>query len=63
MWLSSKKGHILGIPKPRANKTERFRAGQQTVRGTETFAQNSPVKLLDLSFDQECGPRTSGKSC
>lgn len=63
MWLSSKKGHILGIPKPRANKPERIRAGQQTVRGTETFAQNSPVKLLDLSLDQECGPRTLSKSC
>ena len=54
MWLSSKKGHILGIPKPKANKSERIRAGQHTVRGTETFAQNPPVKLFDLSLDQEC---------
>lgn len=54
MWLSSKKGHILGIPKPKANKAERIRAGQQTVKGTETFAQNSPVKLFDLPLDQEC---------
>jgi len=45
----------LGIPKPKAKKSERIRAGRHTVRGTETFAQNSPVKLLDLSLDQECG--------
>lgn len=55
MWLSSKKGHILGIPKPKANKSEKIRAGQHTVRGTETFAQNSPVKLFEPSLDQECG--------
>lgn len=54
MWLSSKKGQILGIPKPKANKAERIRAGQQTVKGTETFAQNSPVKPFDLPLDQEC---------
>lgn len=45
--LSPQKGHILGIPKPKASKSER-RAGQHTAGGTEALAQNAPLELFDL---------------